>query len=147
MTKLKKMLFLKVARKLNKNSSATPVPTIISEGSKIIGDVISGGILHVDGRIEGDVTCEELVIGVKGSVSGNITSKNLHLYGVLKGSASVDNLFISKSAKLLGDVTHNTIAVEPGAYIDGHCIRNGGPIPAEQGKADLMITDKSQKHK
>ena len=54
---------------------------------------------------------------------------------------------MAKSAKLIGDAAHNTIAIEPGAYIDGHCIRQGGAIPAEAGKPDLMLVDKSKKIK
>ena len=60
---------------------------------------------------------------------------------MLQGKANVDKLFVAKTAKLLGDATHNQIAIEPGAYIDGHCIRSGAPIPAEQSKPDLMLTD------
>ena len=56
MTKLKKMLFLKFARKFNKNAEAVPVPSIISENTKIAGDIIRKGIDHVDGRDEGDIT-------------------------------------------------------------------------------------------
>ena len=147
MKKLKRLIYLKLARKLSKSSSGAPVPSIISENTKIVGNIFSDGILHVDGSVEGDVSCDELVIGVKGSVTGSITAKNLQLYGVLKGRALVDNLFISKSAKLIGDASHNTIAIEPGAYIDGHCIRQGGPIPAEAAKPDLMLVDKRKNHK
>ena len=147
MTKLKKMLFLKFARKFNKNAEAVPVPSIISENTKIAGDIISKGIVHVDGRVEGDITCEELVIGLKGAVVGTVTANNLHQYGILQGKAVVDSLFIAKTAKLLGDAAHNSIAIEPGAYIAGHCIRAGAPIPAEQGKPDLLITDASKKNK
>ena len=48
---------------------------------------------------------------------------------------------------MVGDATHNSIAIEPGAYIDGHCMRAGAPIPAEQGKPDLMLVDGSKKKK
>lgn len=145
MKKFRRMLYLKFARKFNKNAEAVPVPTIISENTKVIGDIMSKGIIHVDGRVEGDITCEELVIGLKGAVVGTVTANNLHLYGLLQGKAAVDKLFVAKTAKLLGDATHNSIAIEPGAYIDGHCIRSGAPIPAEQGKPDLMITDATKK--
>lgn len=145
MKKLRRMLYLKFARKFNKNAEAVPVPTIISENTRIDGDIISKGIIHVDGRVEGDITCEELVIGLKGAVIGTVSANNLHLYGLLQGKAAVDKLFVAKTAKLLGDATHNSIAIEPGAYIDGHCIRSGAPIPAEQGKPDLMITDATKK--
>lgn len=124
--KLKRLAYLKFARKLN-NAPTVPVPSIISENTKLTGDIISNGIVHVDGRVEGDITCEELVIGLKGAVIGSVNVSNLHLYGLLQGKANVDKLFVAKTAKLLGDATHNQIAIEPGAYIDGHCIRSGAP--------------------
>lgn len=146
MKNLKRMLYLKFAR-MNKQSPSVPVPSIISENTQVKGDIISNGIIHIDGHVEGDVTCDELVIGVKGTVIGSVNVTNLHLYGVLQGKAAVDKLFVSKTAKLLGDATHNSIAIEPGAYIDGHCMRAGAPIPAEQSKPDLMITDASKNKK
>jgi len=145
MKNFRRMLYLKFARKFNHNSEQVPVPTIISEQTKVNGDIISQGTIHVDGKVEGDITCEELIIGLKGAVMGNINAQSLQLYGLLQGKAVVDKLFVAQTAKLIGDVAHNSIAIEPGAYIDGHCIRAGAPIPAEQGKPDLLITDKSKK--
>jgi cytoskeletal protein CcmA (bactofilin family) len=147
MKKLKRLIYLKLARRLSKSTTGAPVPSIVSENTKIKGDILSDGIIHVDGQVEGDISCDELIIGIKGSVAGAVTANVLQLYGALKGKALVDNLFIAKSAKLIGDAAHNTIAIEPGAYIDGHCIRQGGPIPAEAAKPDLMLVDKSKKNK
>jgi cytoskeletal protein CcmA (bactofilin family) len=147
MKKLNRLIYLKLARRLSKSTTGAPVPSIVSENTKIKGDILSDGIIHVDGQVEGDISCDELIIGIKGSVAGAVTANVLQLYGALKGKALVDNLFIAKSAKLIGDAAHNTIAIEPGAYIDGHCIRQGGPIPAEAAKPDLMLVDKSKKNK
>ncbi|MBE6445215.1 MAG: polymer-forming cytoskeletal protein [Alphaproteobacteria bacterium] len=145
MKKFKRLLYVKLARRLSRSTTGAPVPSIVSENTRLRGDIISDGIIHVDGNVEGDISCEELIIGIKGSVTGSVHAGNLQLYGVLNGKASADNLFIAKSAKLIGDATHNTIAIEPGAYIDGHCMRMGSPIPAEQGKPDLMLVDSSKK--
>ena len=141
MKKIKRLLYLKLARRLSRSTTGAPVPTIVSDNTKLKGDIISDGIVHVDGHVDGDITCEELIIGVKGAVVGAVNAKSVQLYGVLNGKAAADNLFIAKSAKLIGDATHNTIAIEPGAYIDGHCVRMGAPIPAEQAKPDLMLVD------
>ncbi len=145
MKKIKRLLYLKLARRLSRSSTGAPVPSIISENTRLKGDIISEGIVHIDGQVEGDISCDELIIGIKGAVIGSVSANNLQLYGLLNGKASADNLFIAKSAKLVGDATHNTIAIEPGAYVDGHCMRLGAPIPAEQGKPDLMLTDKRRK--
>ncbi len=142
MKKIKRLLYLKLARRLSRSTTGAPVPSIISENTRLKGDIISDGIVHIDGQVEGDISCDELIIGVKGTVIGSVNANNLQLYGLLNGKASADNLFIAKSAKLIGDATHNTIAIEPGAYVDGHCMRMGAPIPAEQGKPDLMLVDK-----
>lgn len=147
MKKLKRLIYIKLARRLSKSTTGAPVPSIISENTKVIGNIISDGIIHIDGQVEGDISCDELIIGVKGSVSGSVNTSNLQLYGALKGKAFVDNLFVAKSAKLVGDAIHNTIAIEPGAYIDGHCMRQGDPIPAEAPKPDLMLVDKRSKSK
>ena len=137
--KLKRLAYLKFARKLN-NAPTVPVPSIISENTKLTGDIISNGIVHVDGRVEGDITCEELVIGLKGAVIGSVNVSNLHLYGLLQGKANVDKLFVAKTAKLLGDATHNQIAIEPGAYIDGHCIRVQNKPAAEPAASEAPKT-------
>ena len=52
MKKLRKMLYLKFARKFNRNAEALPVPSIISQNTKVTGDIISDGIIHVDGHVE-----------------------------------------------------------------------------------------------
>ena len=123
MKKLKKVLYLKLARKINKNAPVSAVPTIISEDTKVVGNIISAGAIHVDGRVEGDIQCAELVVGIKGSIKGMVKTEKLELYGTLQGKALVDDLFVAKTAKMIGDAAHNSIAIEPGAYIDGSCIR------------------------
>lgn len=148
MKKLKRLIYLKFARSLNKNMSDVPVPTIISENTRVNGDIIGNATLHVDGHVEGDISCEELVIGNKGVVEGSVVVKSLQLYGTLTGKAVAEKIFIAKTAKLIGDATHVSIAIEPGAYIDGRCLRVGDAIPAEAAKPELLITDasKAKKH-
>lgn len=143
MRNIRRLIFLKVARKLGRGSSG-PVPGIISEGTKIKGNITSNGILHIDGKVEGDINCDELIIGVKGNVLGTVTANNLMLYGTLQGMANAGELFIARTAKLFGDAAHNTIAVEPGAYIDGRCQRKAGSVKIEQTEADLKIAEKAE---
>ena len=147
MKKLKRLIYLKLARRLSKSTTGAPVPSIVSENTKLTGNLSSEGIVHIDGQVKGDVSCEELIIGIKGSVNGSVTAKNLQLYGSLKGKAMVDNLFVAKSAKLLGDATHNTIAIEPGAYIDGHCLRQGTAALVVEEPPALRLVEKRKKTK
>ncbi|MBQ7303325.1 MAG: polymer-forming cytoskeletal protein, partial [Alphaproteobacteria bacterium] len=108
MKKFRRMLYLKVAR-MGRGSN-TPVPSIISFGTKIKGNILGGDVIHIDGRLEGNVVCEELIIGVKGQVVGQVKAKSLSIYGTLQGTAEADNIFIAGGARLTGDAMHKTIA-------------------------------------
>lgn len=121
MKKLRKTIYLKIARFLGRGKGGNSVPSIIAENTYIEGNITSSGIFHVDGNVKGDIVCEELIIGVKGSVVGKIKAQSMYLYGTLTGEAFVDSLFIAKTAKIVGNTTHKTIAIEPGAYIEGQC--------------------------
>jgi cytoskeletal protein CcmA (bactofilin family) len=147
MKKLKRLIYLKLARRLSKSTTGAPVPSIVSENTKVKGDFLSDGIIHIDGYVEGDVTCDELIIGVKGCVSGSVNVRDLQLYGTLRGKACVDALFVAKTAKLVGDATHNTIAIEPGAYIDGLCLRKDSSLPVKSSKPELVLVNKTKKTK
>ena len=127
--KLRRMLYLKIARM--SRGSNTPVPSIISFGTKIKGNILSGDIIHIDGSLEGNIVCEELIIGSRGHVYGQVKAKNLSIYGLLQGSAEAENVVLAKSSRIMGDIVHNTIAIEPGAFIDGHCVRAPKNEPAK----------------
>jgi len=120
MRKLRRMLFLKFARLLRGEKNV--VPCIISTGTKIMGNIIDGDIVHIDGKVEGDVIgAKEVIIGTSGMIKGNVQAKSLELYGELSGKIKAENLFIASSAKFVGDAVYQTIAIEPGAVLVGSC--------------------------
>ena len=119
MRKFRRVMFLKLARLLKGDKNI--VPCIISGGTKIIGNVTDGDVIHIDGKLDGDVVCRELVIGATGVVKGKIKAKSLELYGELQGSLEVENLFVAGTAKFIGDSVYKTIAIEPGAVLVGNC--------------------------
>ncbi len=140
MSKIKRMLYIKFARKTN-NGNVTTVPSIISEGTELKGDVNSKGMVHIDGKLIGNVNCDELVIGTNGYVKGYVNAKKIQIYGVFEGTADADDLYIAQNAKLIGDINHITLAIEPGAYIDGRCIRKNREVNAltAPSKTDLQL--------
>lgn len=119
MRKFRRLMYLKLARLLRGEKNV--VPCIISKGTKIQGDITDGDVIQVDGKIDGNICCRELIIGVGGQVNGNIQAHGLELHGELSGSIKVENLFIASTAKFTGDSVYKTIAIEPGAVLVGKC--------------------------
>lgn len=73
MRKFRRVLFLKLARMMRGEKNI--VPCIISAGTRIVGNITDGDVIHIDGRLDGDVSCRELVIGSTGAVTGKFRRK------------------------------------------------------------------------
>jgi cytoskeletal protein CcmA (bactofilin family) len=85
----------------------------------ITGDVRAEAELHVDGRIEGDITCATLVQGPQSEVVGAVVAETARLAGRVRGSITAGELVILKSAKIEGDVHYDSLTIEQGAEVDG----------------------------
>ncbi len=109
------------------------VPSIISADLAIDGNLNSGGEIQVDGVVNGDIKCKALIVGVKGSVVGEVIAQTVRMHGAVKGMVRAKSVFLASTARMSGDVEHESLAIEPGAYMEGHCkrITETGVTPVE----------------
>jgi cytoskeletal protein CcmA (bactofilin family) len=98
-------------------------PSIISEGFELIGDLISTGVVHVEGSVRGKLSLSAITIGSKGSVEGTIQCETLHVKGRFTGTAHCRDLTLSADALVDGQVYYSQIAVQRGAKITGELIK------------------------
>ena len=99
------------------------VPSIISADLTIEGNLNSTGEIQVDGVVHGDIRCKALIVGVKGSVTGEVAAQTVRMHGAVKGMIRAKSVFLASTARMSGDVEHESLAIEPGAYMEGHCKR------------------------
>lgn len=137
MRSLRRLIYLKIARM--SRGSNTPVPSIISYDTKIKGDIWGGDTIHIDGKIEGNIMCNEVIIGTRGYILGDIKAKSLSVYGTVNGKIETEELFVAKNAKVIGNAYYNQIALEPGAYVEGNCI----PMNKKTSVIEPVKTDKN----
>ena len=109
------------------NASETPSVNLIGAGTVIQGDIKTNGDIRIDGTLTGSISVKgKLVIGVSGSVDGEVICQNADVSGTVKGKVTVAELLSLKaSAKLTGDIITNKIAIEPGAMFSGSCSMGG----------------------
>lgn len=93
--------------------------SVIGPDIVITGNVAATADLHVDGRIDGDVHCGNLVQGNDSRISGAVRAESARLAGTIEGSVAVRQLTIERAARITGDVEYESIAIETGASIDG----------------------------
>lgn len=115
------------------------VPSIVSTGMQVTGDIASDGEVQVDGVLLGDIKCAKLTIGESGRIQGSVVADNCLVHGEVIGQIKADSVTLSRSSRVEGDVLHDTLAIEPGARLDGHC-RRLDTIASADPKLDLVIT-------
>lgn len=94
--------------------------SVLGADTSIKGDITATADLHVDGKVEGDITCATLVQGESGEITGGVRAECARLAGLVRGSVSARDLVVLKSARLQGDVHYDTLTIEQGALVDGH---------------------------
>ena len=100
-------------------SMANSTFSVFGPDIKIKGNVAASADLHIDGHVEGDVSCTALVQGESGEIVGGITAETARLSGTVRGTIDVRELVVLKSARIHGDVHYDTLTIEQGAQVDG----------------------------
>lgn len=114
--------------KLNSNyESQTQAINIISEGTKIKGDIVANGDIRIDGELMGNISAKnKLVIGPSGKIEGQIICNTIEVSGFIKGKITANELINMKSTcQIVGDIIAGKLSIEPGALFSGSCVMNG----------------------
>jgi len=96
------------------------ISTLISEGCILDGNLKAPAFARIDGQVTGDVMVDEgLILGEKGSILGNIITKEMVVYGVVTGNIQTNSLEIKATGKVTGEIRTQTLSVENGAVYNG----------------------------
>lgn len=113
-----------------RSKSGHVAPSIISSDVRISGDLATPGEVQFDGSIEGDITCGSLSVGEQAGVTGTIIADNVIIHGAVIGSVRARSVRLSKTAKVVGDIWHEDLVIDSGAYVEGRCIHVDDPLAA-----------------
>jgi cytoskeletal protein CcmA (bactofilin family) len=110
---------------------------LIGVGTSIEGNVTSNGDIRVDGSLNGNLNTKgKVIVGESGKIGGEVYCKNFEVEGTIEGKVFVSELLSLRSkSRLVGEITTNKLAIEPGAMFSGKCdmsganISNVGPTP------------------
>jgi cytoskeletal protein CcmA (bactofilin family) len=132
-------------------SKTTSMPSIVSEGLHIAGNLFSDGDVQVDGRVEGDVQGRNITVGATGTVVGKIIADEAMISGAVNGEIRARAVVLTRTAKVASDITHESISIESGAMFEGTCRRPGSGGTARAGTngahktSELLLTNPAEK--
>ena len=98
-------------------------PSIISSDVRIVGDLQSQGEVQVDGAIDGDIRTHTLLVGEGAHITGEIVADTVIVRGSVAGQVKARSVELAKTAHVIGDILHEDLAMETGAFLEGHCKR------------------------
>ena len=127
-----------------KITPAGVAPSIVSANLRVTGDLESEGDIQIDGHVEGDVRSNSVTVGEHAVVCGAILSQRVHVAGTVKGQINGRTVELARTAKVTGDIVHESLAIEAGAFIQGLCRHADGPSQNAQA-ADANGHDKQNK--
>lgn len=101
----------------------TPAVNMIGKGTSIKGDIRSDGDFRVDGILHGSIqSTGKIVVGISGSIEGDVTCQNADLSGQVRATIRVKELLSLKAtSRVTGEVYTSKLAIEPGAKFSGTC--------------------------
>ena len=119
------------SRRLRDRSSGPA--TLISDGCKISGVITGSGDFLINGEIDGDCDLAGTVTLAKNGLwNGTIKAGNVIIAGHVEGDiVALGKVEITDTAKIIGTVSGEAIAVAEGAIVEGVMRTTGRSEPTE----------------
>ena len=116
--------------------------SVIASDVEITGNLSAKVDLHIDGKIQGDVTCGSLVQGEGSVIVGKVIAETARLSGKVDGSIEAGDLVIEASARISGDVVYQSLTIAPGGMVEGKFKHRGSSQPnIAKATIDIAKTD------
>lgn len=97
-----------------------PAKATLGRKDHICGDIKASGELVVQGFVEGDIEVDQLRVGRKGHVDGDIIAETVRIAGYVKGSVHARYVVIEATAHVEGVLHYEHLSVAPTADLCAH---------------------------
>ena len=81
----------------------------------------------------------EVTVGQNAKIKGEINTNELIINGFVSGTIRSKKVTLTSSAKVEGDIIHNTIAIETGAHFEGSIEKADNPLSKSDLKNGKLI--------
>ena len=93
---------------------------IIGEGATIKGEIKEENEITIEGNVDGDIDCKDLIIGKTGSVKGKIKADTLYVEGSVEGEINVKELLkLMSSSYISGKINYGSLQINEGGKLIG----------------------------
>jgi cytoskeletal protein CcmA (bactofilin family) len=134
----------------NGSAQKTHRTSTIGEDLMINGQVTSEGKIHLAGHVQGDVRCASMILGEGSQLEGGVIAEDVVVCGRLVGSVRALRVTLQCSSHVEGEIIHQTLAIEQGAFFEGESRRAVDPLSSDQmtprAPTQPQLVDNGSKH-
>ena len=107
-----------------------PGSLLVGEGVYMQGTMNVPGIASIDGKLEGKLTADVIVIQANGSVDGKTTANHIKVAGSLSDTAVANKTLVVESTGVIsGSVTYAEMEIKKGGSLQGGIYKIGRDVP------------------
>jgi cytoskeletal protein CcmA (bactofilin family) len=99
------------------------VASLIAQDLTFEGGVSGDGELQVDGVVRGDIKIARLSVGETGHIEGSVVAEAVECRGRIVGSITAKQVRLYGASHVDGDITHEQLAMETGAFFQGRSLK------------------------
>jgi len=93
---------------------------IIGEGATINGTIKENNEISIQGSVEGDIECKDLMVGKSGILKGKIKTDSLSVEGNVEGELIVKGLLkLMTSGTVSGKISYGSLQINEGGKLMG----------------------------
>ena len=98
--------------------------TVIGQGAKLEGNIVSAGSLRIDGQVKGQINADGNVLLTQQShVEADIRAKSVSVAGRFRGNISVSGKAeLKRGGRIEGNINSKSLVIEEGGSFDGQSI-------------------------
>ena len=93
---------------------------IIGEGATIKGEIKEENEITIQGNVDGDIECKDLIVGKTGTIKGKIKADTLMVEGSVEGEINIKDLLkLMSSSYVSGKIYYGSLQINEGGKLIG----------------------------
>ena len=106
--------------------------SILANSFSLKGSISCKGELQIDGRINGNLNGEKVILGPESVMDGTLTADEIIISGKFKGKIKGKSIRLDAGASVDAEITYEVLAIEDGSSINGIVKKIVSPAPIKK---------------
>ncbi len=109
----------------------SPGSLLVGEGVFMKGSMQVPGTASIDGKLEGDLTADTVIVQTNGAMDGRTTANHVRVAGSLTNTTVANKSLVVESSGLIGgSITYQELEIKKGGQLQGSIYKVGQQPPA-----------------